>query len=283
MIDNNLIREVVRETIEKVLLEYHHSNDDGDLQQMCINTAKYLVNNCDEVISKGWCEGVDGEMIGVSIISNIRKTIPYAAYDPSTGVIQVGDGTIIKCAENNDVRRLASLIYHEAGHKTNHEKSDSAREVFKDVQVPMFVKFDQDVYEAYSKVLYRFNTREMKARCFEATMFLRQSDTLPSLDEYYGDRCTDLTMMKQFIEMLTNMARSENPTSEDKYVVNELYKNIFNKFFKDGNVPHEIKGDKLVNYFTKKYKWFKTRIDKIYYDFKEKIGNNTEETQPTTI
>lgn len=266
------IKEAIRRSIDKLLIrEYHHSNDDGNIQKLCINTAKYMIDNYEAIIHNGWCYGIENETIDVGIWKESPNT---ACYDPTTGAVKVGKKLLMQCAEENDVRRLASLIYHEIGHKTNHTKSNSAREIFKDVYVPMFMKFDQDVYEAYSKVLYRFNTREMKARCFEATMFLKQSDTLPSLEEYYGDRCTDLTMMRQFIEMLTSMTRNQNPSNEDKYVIDELYKGTFNKAFRSGNVPHNVKGEKLIKYFMMKYKWFKTRIDKIYYDFKEKFDNN---------
>lgn len=270
MVNDDIITRAINESINKLLIrEYHHSNDEDNLQQMCVNTARYLIDNCGEVMFKGYVEGVDGKMVGVTVIKDHSKEASFAAYDPTTGVVHVGDKTIMKCAESNDVRRLASLIYHEFGHQTNHIKSNSAREIQKDVYTPMFIEFGQDVYEAYSKVLYRFNDREMKARCFEATMFLKQSETLPSLEEYYSDRCTDVRMMRQFIGMLKNMATKRN--ADNEYVIGELFNNTLMKgsFKKRQKVPYEVMARKVIEYFTRKFDWFKRRVDKIYYDFKE--------------
>lgn len=258
------LTEMVRNEIRTVLNEYHHANDDGDIQKKCEDTARYMIDNYGEILHNGRTNPKDDFILYVRIC----KEIPDDCYfDPNTQTVHVGYNALLRCAKDNDVRRLASFLYHELGHKTNFVKSDRQSQIKADIKPPLMISFDDEIYKAYAKVLYRFNMREMKARCFEATMFLKQSDMLPTLEEYYGDRCTDITMMRQFIEHIRQM--TYNPDGRDEEIIDQLF-HVLNKqpSFRR-KVSREEKGEKLIKFFTKKYMWFKKRVDKIYSDFKQ--------------
>lgn len=264
------LTEMIRNEIRTVLNEYHHANDDDDIQKKCEDTAMYMMDNYGEILHNGRTNPKDDSIMNVLIC----KKIPDGCFfDPNTQTVHVGYNVLLNCVIDNDVRRLASSIYHEIGHKTNLVKSDRQSQITADIKPPLMISFDDDIYKAYCKVLYRFNMREMKARCFEATMFLKQSDTLPTLEEYYGDRCTDITMMRQFIEHIRQM--TYNPYGRDEEIIHRLFKVLNKQPSFRRKVSHEEKGEKLIKFFTKKYMWFKKRVDKIYSDFKQQYdGRN---------
>lgn len=133
----------------------------------------------------------------------------------------------------------------------------------------MLLKLDSEKYQNIMKILYRFKLHEMKARCFETTMFLKQNiNNNISLKNVYDNRCSDITLMQNFIDFLKSNIQQNNTNQENQYIITELYNTIYNKFFfNKSNLNTQQMANKLFKHFQKKLLWFKNRIDKIYYDY----------------
>ena len=180
----------------------------------------------------------------------------------------IGKKTIEKALETNNMDNLIQEIYHELGHLTNTFKSkDFYGQGKRDFKSPMFLSMGDEDYKEMHKILYRFLTRELKARCFETTMFIKlNKDKGITIQDVYDNRCSDITMMRNFIKRLENI--SENGEENDKFnVIRSLYSDcIIDNGYGKSNVTWETKCQKLIFFFTNKLNWLKKRVDKIYYD-----------------
>lgn len=254
-----------------ILTEIHHALDEG-LIEVADNIASYFINMADDISKytqnpNNYVEDLSkvfncGQTIGDMLFRLVKGT--NCGYDPAHNSIYIGIDNIL----TKNQQALASLIYHELGHKINHIKSDSSSQLKKDFDTPLFLSMKDDEYKDISRKIYRFQTRELKARCFEATMWLKHCKEIPSLKEYYDNRCTDITLMKEFIDYLKSC--NEN-------IIDSLYKEIipdgFWKVIHNPNITSDIKRDKVLTWFITQYKWFKKRIDKIYYDYVNQQNN----------
>lgn len=75
--------------------------------------------------------------------------------------------------------------------------------------------------------MYRFNTRELKARCFETKMFLMKNKNV-TLKDVYDNRCSDLTLMGDFIKELETIY-NEGEESKDFSLLNSVSSEIWKK------------------------------------------------------
>lgn len=256
------------ELVKMIINEVHHAFNDG-LLNICHNIANYFISNSDK-IHVNYSQIFDcGKLFGDVVF--IVKSGNNCGYDPAHGNVWLGIDTIL----NSDIQRLSSLIYHEMGHNVNHTKSDTSSELKRDFETPMFLKMKDDKYKDTLKKIYRFQTRELKARCFEATMWLKQSNNKPSLEKYYSDRCTDINMMKSFLNELNSLTE-EN----DMYnMISSLYMKINKNFSYSKPRPSFDEMKKFVLWwFNKQFEWFKKRVDKIYYDYTQDTNNFSKET-----
>ena len=254
-----------------ILTEIHHALDEG-LIEVADNIASYFINMADDISKytqnpNNYVEDLSkvfncGQTIGDMLFRLVKGT--NCGYDPAHNSIYIGIDNIL----TKNQQALASLIYHELGHKINHVKSDSSSQLKKDFDTPLFLSMKDDEYKDISRKIYRFQTRELKARCFESTMWLKHCKEIPSLKEYYDNRCTDITLMKEFIDYLKSC--NEN-------IIDSLYKEIipdgFWKVIHNPNITSDIKRNKVLTWFITQYKWFKKRIDKIYYDYLNQQNN----------
>lgn len=267
--------DVIVESVVSLLNEVHHASDENDLQKQTVETAKYLIQNADKIIS-----AYENEFI-IHIPKNLLHVNfsdgTSCGYQPNTNSVSLGIECIKDAAKTNDVRRLASLLYHELGHRTNVVKSNKASsEIEKDFLQPFFIRMGKDEYRDTLSTIYLFYSRELKARCFEATMFLKQSKTLPSLEEYYSDRCTNITKMRSFIQRLETVAK-QGKDGPDSYLITDIAREMNRK--KRGNTHKPMspsfnsQARMVLGWFYRQFEWFKKRVDKIYADFKTlKIG-----------
>lgn len=180
----------------------------------------------------------------------------------------IGKGDIKKAIETGDISHLTQTVYHELGHLTNAVLSDNfVGQANRDFRNPMFLSMNDTEYNEITKALYRFLSRELKARCFETTMFIKlNKDKGITLQDVYDNRCSDITLMRNFIEKLKTI--SENGEENDKNrIINNLYRDcILDKGYGKINAPWENKCQKLIYFFSNKLNWLKKRVDKIFYD-----------------
>lgn len=253
-----------------LLVETHHASRENDIEGKAVELAKFLIQNVDKAI-------IAQEN---NLTFNTPDSLPHillndgtrCAYIPNTNTVSIGIERITNAAQNNDIRRLASLIFHEMGHQVNVVKSNkAASEIVSDFEKPFFFKMPDNEYKDTLSTIYIFYTRELKARCFEATMFLKQSDVLPSLEEYYSDRCTDITRMKNFIERLENAA-NQGKDGPDAHLIKDIATEMNRKKVGNTHVPESpsfnSQSRMVIGWFKRQFDWFKRRIDKIYADAK---------------
>lgn len=263
---------IIKEAVRKSLLEFHHGSN-NDLYDDCIDIANTVVDgykkNGKSFKKEILCGSLDDTTILIVICGGDN-----CAYDFSANIIYIGEDIL----KEGDFSYLVQLIYHELGHCLNYTFSGGKDRLRADTRPSLFLHLDKPEYENMLKVLYRFNLREMKARCFEATAYLRRytesnDGKVPSIKEYYNNRCTDIKMMYDFIKEV------EEYDVNDKESVG--YKNISSIFLSIEVFKHNIKGFNkdqsfkkkfILFYLKKRFKWFKNRVDKIYCDFK--TGNN---------
>lgn len=260
-------KKLIKETVKRILKEYHHANDDDNLQQKVIDTVNAIRDKKNSVLACGYLSKDWSEK---DIFNFVVKKGENCTYDSARDVIFVGDALIEEINSMDGYRRLASLLFHEIGHRINFIKSGhSIKEISKDFEMPWFPSsISQEEDKKLLRYIYRFNTRELKARCFETTMFLKQSDPLPSLKELYADRCTDIDMMREFISMLETAAQ-EGESGQQAYLIDSIFIKLYENRMADKK-DWFYKCKIVLNYFYKQFNWFKKRIDKIYCDFLQK-------------
>jgi hypothetical protein len=262
--------EIIHRSLKKALNEIHHAQDNGLFQVATKITEEFIEMYDNGIIERH--KKSDAE-------NPFYKDRPFILYiDPNYGndscAIDVQYNKIIaskKSIENNSKERLASLIFHELGHAVNYHNG-GIRQNEKDFEQPLFLSYREDEYRETLRTIYLFYTRELKARCFETTMFLKQLPDTP-LKQLYDERCTGLNKMKAFINRLTQAAR-EGQDGKDSYLIEELSGKFFDLYSRLNNKPSwNDKCRVIINWFTKQYQWLKKRVDKIYYDAQAKQGN----------
>lgn len=270
---------IVNEGQYRLINEYHHSYDNG-LQ----NAAIEIANAICELAKKGWANNLIGlydndyklsespflytlNCFNKPIILRVYAwSIGEAAAHASQNKIYVGNKLILDALENNNIEYLTQTIYHELGHLTN-EVYGGQSEGKRDFLTPIFPKMPNNIYEKISKALYRFLSRELKARCFETTMFLKNNANRNiTIQDVYDNRCSDISMMRRFIKTLKYLSSLGENNETAAYIINQLYKDCIDKF---KNPSWDNKCRKLIMFFEIKLQWIKKRIDKIYYDYTE--------------
>jgi hypothetical protein len=260
--------------------EYHHAYGNG-LEKDAENIANML---CD-YYSRGWKAYLDvnnGHTSGFPIsyqtsalgnemyISIFLTTLDCSFY-VTNAIIVIDENTVVDAIKSKNIQKLTSYIYHELGHMTNVIKSNNVNQAKKDFETPSFFKMNNQEYQDARYILYRFHTRELKARCFETTMFLKHNNNPNiTIQDIYNNRCSDITVMKEFVYHLKNIA-SQGKNGDDSYIINDLFKETCGKKL-DAHTRDIVSWDKkcqtTIWYFEKRYLWLKKRIDKIFSDYK---------------
>lgn len=258
--------------VERIVLkEAHHALDSG-LISAALNITSWLLSlNTDSPYLTQQYKVFDCGVVGRTNIMIWRGD--QCAYDAGAGCIKVGADLV----KRGNKKELASMIFHELGHKVNHVKSDSASQLKKDFENPLLLSMKETDYKEICRDIYRFHSRELKARCFEATMWLKKSmeanDKMPTLDEYYSARCTDINMMKNFISQLKQIA-SEGEDGESAKIIDGLYREMDkDSVFSKNRKPFDQRAQIVLGWFEKQFSWFKKRADKIYADVCQRSGN----------
>lgn len=275
-----------------ILKEYHHAYGNG-LEQDAENIAQIAIGIYNDYIRNPFNADTFSQIKNYgqrpyhvqSLDVNLKVKLvggSVSGCDRWGEYIAVSYDSVEDAVKNNHMQRLVSVIYHELGHLTNGVKSDYARsEADRDFKTPLFLDMNDEDYKQIQTILYRFYSRELKARCFETTMFLKKN-TNPNItiQDVYNDRCSDITMMRGFIKML-QIGAQEGPQSQYGSILDGLSKytweenagwNRYNRRNKNRKVVDKIKWKykcrNTINYFMQKYRWLKKRIDKIFYDYK---------------
>lgn len=252
----------INEAAMPLIIEYHHAMDDG-LYKLADEIANHLVDNAEryeEILRKRMSPELYTKWFGTENNDNV---IDGVAVTVTGGTVSFAEPTkksiyvSINDVESRDVRRIASIVYHEIGHCVNVAKADSVSQGMKDFESPLFLDIKYGEYQRLLNEIYRFYTRELKARCFEATMWLRKSREVPSLEEYYGHRCTGISSMRAFINELEGM-------SEDDKIIDRIYVNMTRDF---SHPPFEKQRKVVLGFFKGQFSKFKRKVDKIYCDY----------------
>lgn len=258
--------------------EWHHAMDNG-LKQDAENIVKKLFDMYNEGYKLPYfsynVQSLKRSM-GVDTMSEVTST----AFNTYTGALCVNKYELSNAVSNGQegFQRLASLIYHELGHAVNYynamkNSGNYEKEAGMDIKTPIFGNADKKTYEWLRHSLYRFQKRELKARCFEATEFLNTAVKPVTLQELYNNRCTDITLMRQFVDYLSNIQNS----SSDSYIIDDLYIEITSKSsFDIKNIDWNKKYKRVVSFFKSRLDDFTKRINKIYTDYK--LGYTKDES-----
>ena len=284
-----------------LLREYHHSYDEG-LQNNAIeisnkacelfkakdNLFRALVPQYDAEYSLSntpFLYQLDCFKKPVTIRVYAWSLGDKLAYVPRYNSLYIGVDVIKNAIETNDNTKLIQQVYHELGHLTNNifaDETDSDKPLYlrrnsqsqRDFSTPIFAKVqNQTTYENLRKTLYLFLSNEMKARCFETAMYIKEMNKQGkriSLEDVYNDRCSGIAKMKNFIKVLKIL--EEKGENKDTYnIINELYYDcVVRKNWGKRNASWVNKCRKLILFFGDKLNWFKKRVDKIFYDY---VGN----------
>lgn len=275
------LNKIIIEEIEKVIYikknklnEYHHSFDNG-LYQDAINIGEKIL----DLRSKNWnsMNSFTYKLSSLTLDKNEPFNISVSLVDGNVSQFHAWRQIKISKTLVDDILnqgkskdKLFAAIFHELGHLITLNKANSLSVLSPDFKNPLMLKMSDENYKNLTKILYRFRKNEMDARCFETSMFLKQNiDNNISLKELYDNRCSDITMMQNFVNYLFKLSNNI-VNNDDKYTIDGLYKTIFKKpFFQKNNLSHEIMAKKLYFFFNKKLINFKKKIDKIYYDYKQ--------------
>ena len=264
------IKHIIKEAIRAYMLEYHHSGNEN-----LYNDAINIGNKIIEYYKTGWDGSVPIKYNSLSFGDEGGITIYVYLTDSDVSqfevwsIIKISKGLVIDAIDNGNSQRLLSAIYHELGHMVNVRRSKSLFQARKDINMPLMFKLSDDEYASLGKVLYRFNLREMRARCYETEMFLRQGDKDSiTIEDIYNNRCSDITLMRNFVNYLLSKCNG-NLSEKDGYIIKKLYNSVFHKrIFNKSGLNLNEKAKKLYKFFNARLIWFKARIDKIYSDYK---------------
>lgn len=271
------LNEIVKKVIDKTLIaEFHHAMDNG-LEDDARNISKIAIGMYKNDLldpytpiptSIKYSRSYESKSLGTRIMIWLSDQLTATVYKAPNS-LYIPTDKIEESLRSSDLSLLTQLIYHELGHITNYVKADNINQTALDFNPPMFLDADDKEYDRLHKVLYRFQTREMKARCFETRMYLRNNqENLPSIEDVYSNRCSDLAMMRQFLDELREIAM-EGDKSPKSYIIKSLSRDTWMKNRLDRKSNRwDIMCKNTLRYFNHRYEWLKKRIDKIYSDFK---------------
>ena len=272
----------INENQYNMILEYHHAYGNG-LEDDAEKIAYIAV----DMVKRGYS-------IKTYYINSLDKKITVKLGDTDCFCDNYGEFIVVgrKFAEeaisSNDIQRLSSLIYHELGHLTNVVKSNDGKRFFNSSQTrrdfinPLFLFLDNNDERDITHILYRFHYRELRARCFETTMFLKKNKNKNiTIQDIYNDRCSDITLMRGFIKLL-EQGEIEGPESKYGKILNDISKATWRHNGRFGwlksigkhgkyKVSWKYNARKTINYFNERYLWLKKRVDKIFCDYKQGI------------
>lgn len=283
---------------EEILREYHHSFGNG-LEKDAENIANILLKfakqyNINSVNIERW--RLDDEIedrlfvyhyyvkaLGTNLNIEIdtrpemsnNACINKGFVIPSliVGYCEIENG--IK--DENGYIDLLSTIHHELGHNVNNVKSNNANSVSdKSFNTPLFLRLCDDEYKKISSLMYCFHRREMWARCFQTTMFLKkQKDKNLTIQDVYNNHCSRVSDMKQLLDLL-NKIKNEGENGYYSFIMKNIFNTTYRKqlysdkklwFVNNLDISWEKMCNGTIKYFYSRYIWFKKRIDKIYYDY----------------
>lgn len=268
IITESLLKHIVKNSIERVLKE-SHSGINSDL----LEEARMIANEVTECYNKThrinvlhrieWLNNIDVVVLDSNSI--IGTSIDLSHFE-SINLVNV---YINPSVVNDD--KLYSLIYHELGHLYVFLKNKRRFYADNDIKTPQGYESDDD-FRKVNKVLYRFKTDEIKARCFETAAWLKQCnerDITVSLNELYSSRCTDIMMMKNFIKELK--ACTVDDGSARSSTIKSLYIYGIKSIRKHKNPTYSEMYNAVLSFLQNRLDKFQRRIDKIYADYK--LGN----------
>lgn len=253
-----------------ILKEYHHGYNDAlmnDAKNICKMAVRYYLQG-----SKGFdyqlaaFPAQEGE-------HRLKVRISQRAvscYIPTEHAIEIPIEKMQNAIKANNFQSLLSIIYHELGHLANYLLSGrNMHQMQKNIKSITLASCSEDFYRNINRILYRFQSREMKARCFETAMYLEQSNNPNiTIQEIYDNRCSDLTLMRKFL-LYIKSAKSSSPL-EQVAVIKELFRDMCIREYslrEYKTYSIEKKAQALYKIFARKFLWLKKRIDKIYYDY----------------
>ncbi len=261
----------------RLLGERHHSYDNG-LQDAAVEIVRRLCDKYDRLVDElsrhrtveAFWQPLETFNGGGYAYHLKVAVVPgnSTALDRQHRLL-VGIDEVRNAVESGDTNRLSQLVYHEMGHLTNIKKSrdlyGSTNNTKRDFNTPLFLGMDNEKYNEINKSLYHFVLRELRARCFETTMFIKLNKGV-SLQDVYDNRCSDITFMRSFIDRLKGLAQGGE--ENDEYgVIDRLYREcVYNKGGGKRGASWENKCRKTITFFENRLNWLKNRVDKIYYD-----------------
>lgn len=268
IITESLLKHIVKNSVERVLKE-SHSGINSDL----LEEARIIANEAVECYNKThqinvthrieWLNNID---VVILDSNSIIGTAINLSHFESINLVNIYINPSIL---NDD--KLYSLIYHELGHLYVFLKNKRRFYADNDIKTPQGYESDDD-FRKVNKVLYRFKTDEIKARCFETAAWLKQCDERDitvSLNELYSSRCTDIMMMKNFIKELK--ACTVDDGSARSSTIKRLYIYGIKPIKKHNDPTYNEMYDAVLSFLQNRLDKFQRRIDKIYADYK--LGN----------
>lgn len=269
------LQKIITETIDKFLLrEYHHTTDNG-----LVDDCNLIYDGFKSMVEKGCDNGLWVNVPSIESRFQLSLTDKFkgAAIDSLKKIIYLNKTDFIKSLEdNNEKKEVLSNIYHELGHWVQIQKSDRLSIVSPSFQKPLFLPLKQDEYEKLLRKLYCFHNRELKARFYGTYMWLKQHNGENiSIQDVYDSYACRLTPMREILSMLDEVAK-EGEQGPRAFIIKNLYKETYckNRVCRT-DATFEKKAQRVIYYFTKRYNYFKKRIDKIFYDWKVSQGQNS--------
>lgn len=275
-----VVTSVLNETVEKKkLLEYHHAvggsleTDADEILKIVLDMYKIdLVDYSNQLpTASGYRRIYRSNNFRRPILIFLSDKLNCCMYNASNNAIYISTSRIKDALMSRDHSKLKQAIFHELGHMVNYTKADTASVLRHDFKMPLFLGNSEDEYERLSHVLYRFQGCEMRARCFETRMFLKNHvGNIPSLQEVYDNRCSDITLMSNFIDELRQIAK-DGENSKNASIMKSLSRDTWAKNrWLGGRASRrwDIICKNTIRYFEYRLNWLKKRVDKIYSDFK---------------
>ena len=266
IITESQLKSIVKNSVERILKE-SHSGFNGDL----LEEARMIANEVVECYNKThrinvlhrieWLNGIDVVVLDSNSI--IGTAIDLSCFEPKNLVNIYINPSIV----NDD--KLYSLIYHELGHLYVFLKNKRRFYADNDIKTPPQGYESDDDFRKVNKVLYRFKTDEIKARCFETVAWLKQCDErniTVSLKDLYSSRCSDITMMKNFVNELKVCTVDDGSTTSS--TIKSLYTYGITPIRKHKNPTYSEMHSAVLSFLQNRLDKFQRRIDKIYTDYK---------------
>jgi len=284
-----MIKKINKIIREEILREYHHSFGNG-LEQDAENILNIIfeyvqkhnfnlqnLNSFDLFMYDGQITISRYYVKDLNVNLNIRIDTRKEMLNNSTfgfkpiPAINVGFGLVEKAMnDKNYVNELVSIIYHEIGHSVNYTKSNNKNLMSKSFKNPIFSDLSNDSYQQLIKLMYCFHRREMWARCFQTTLYLKkQGNKKIPIQDVYDNFCSRISEMKKFLGILEKI-KNKGENSFYAIIMKDIFEETYRKQLnsrKNSDISWEKMCNGTIKYFYSRYIWFKKRIDKIYYDY----------------